>query len=60
MEIMENKLISPKEAANMLNVTTDCLRKWEQAKKITAVKTIGGHRRYLRADVELLLGSTHK
>jgi excisionase family DNA binding protein len=40
------KLITPKKAAELLSVTTDCLRKWERAKKITAVKTIGGHRRY--------------
>jgi excisionase family DNA binding protein len=57
MEIMENKLISPKKAAEMLSVTTDCLRKWEQTKKITAVKTIGGHRRYKLIEVKRLLGN---
>ena len=46
MKIMENKLITPKEASNILGVTIDCLSKWEQAGKITAIKTLGGHRRY--------------
>jgi len=49
------KLISPQEAAKMLHVTTDSLRKWEVAKKITAIKTIGGHRRYKLSEIKKFL-----
>ena len=48
---MENELISPQQAAKILSVSTDTLRKWEQKAKITAIKTIGGHRRYSTKEI---------
>jgi len=50
-----DKLISPKKAAEILGVTPDCLRHWENIKKIECVKTLGGHRRYKLADIEKFL-----
>jgi excisionase family DNA binding protein len=52
---MTKRLINPKEAAGMLSVTTDCLRKWESAGKIKAIRTVGGQRRYELQDIEKLL-----
>ena len=49
---MEEKLITPKEAAKLLCITIDCLRKWERAGKIGCIKTLGGHRRYKLEDIE--------
>ena len=48
------KLITPRKAAELLCVTTDCLRKWEMAQKLQAIKTMGGHRRYRLCDIESL------
>lgn len=42
------------EAADLLGVTAKTLRQWEKEGKITSLRTQGGHRRYLVAD---LLGS---
>lgn len=41
-------LISPRQAARELHVSTDTLRRWAEEGKIAAVRTIGGHRRYRR------------
>ena len=41
------------EAARMLGVSVDTLRRWEAAGKINVERTPGGHRRY---DVDQLLG----
>ncbi|HNL08374.1 MAG TPA: helix-turn-helix domain-containing protein [Chitinophagales bacterium] len=40
-------MISIQEAAKLLGVTPKTLRLWEQAGKINAYKTSGGHRRYI-------------
>lgn len=39
-------MLSIKEASEFLGVSTDTLRRWERAGKITSVRTSGGHRRY--------------
>ena len=48
--------MSIRKAAEYLDVTEDCLRKWEKGGKITPLKTAGGHRRYKREDLERLVG----
>ena len=45
------KLLKMEEAAKYLNVSQDCLRKWDRANKLKPLKTAGGHRRY---DTDLL------
>ncbi len=51
MNTKYKELITPRKAAEILGVTTDCLRKWEMAGKIKAVKTLGRHRRYVMEEV---------
>ena len=48
--------MSIRKAAKYLDVTEDCLRKWEKGGKITPLKTAGGHRRYKREDLDRLVG----
>ena len=48
--------MSIRKAAEYLDVTEDCLRKWEKSGKITPLKTAGGHRRYKREDLDRLVG----
>ena len=54
------KLLTPKKAAEMMGVTTSCLFLWEQAGKISAIKTVGGHRRYKIDELNKLLGNNDK
>ena len=51
---MMEKLINIKTAAEMLGVCQDTLRKWDKDKQLVAVRSFGGHRRYLLSDIEKL------
>ena len=46
-----NKYISIGEAAQMLGVSMQTLRRWDKEGKLRAERTPSGHRRYLAADV---------
>ncbi|HAC65307.1 MAG TPA: IS607 family transposase [Cyanothece sp. UBA12306] len=50
----KDHLISIKEAAELLAVSTKTIRRWEQQGKIKAIRTAGGHRRF---NVSELLGT---
>ena len=47
-----SKLISIQEAATLLSVSTKTLRRWDDEGVLSAIKTAGGHRRYLLDDIE--------
>ncbi|ACK67842.1 DNA binding domain protein, excisionase family [Rippkaea orientalis PCC 8801] len=51
---MKDYLLSIKEAAELLAVSTKTIRRWEQQGKIKAIRTAGGHRRF---NVSELLGT---
>lgn len=46
---MNEKLYTPKEMASLFAVTPKTLQAWEASGKIKAIRTEGGHRRYLYA-----------
>jgi excisionase family DNA binding protein len=45
----ENELLTPAEVAAMFRVNPKTVTRWARAGKISAVRTLGGHRRF-RAD----------
>jgi excisionase family DNA binding protein len=45
-------LVSIGEAARIFGVNPRTLRRWEADGKIRSQRTLGGHRRYDRADIE--------
>ena len=47
-----SNLISIKEAASILSVSTKTLRRWDDEGVLPAIKTVGGHRRYLQDDID--------
>lgn len=49
--------LTPKQAAALLHVTTTTVARWADAGKIGSTTTLGGHRRYRRADIDTLLHS---
>ena len=47
--------LSSSEAAYLLGVSTDTLRRWEKEGKLTSSRTEGGHRRYKKKGLNKLL-----
>lgn len=48
-------LLTPAEVAKLFRVDPKTVTRWAQAGKLEAVRTLGGHRRYRREQVEELL-----
>ena len=51
----QKDLISISEAASILGVSLDTLRRWDKSGKLISVKSEGGHRKYYRSQLELYL-----
>lgn len=51
-----NNLLTIKQASEYLNVSQDCLRKWDRTNKLTPLTTPGGHRRYEKKTLDNFLG----
>lgn len=51
------QFLTPKQAAAALHVDTKTIARWEQARKIGSIKTVGRHRRYPRSEIYALLQS---
>lgn len=50
-----NQLLTVGEAADIVGVSVDTIKRWEKIGHITSGRTPNGHRRFRRADVERLL-----
>lgn len=50
-----DELLTPAEAAHKLGVTPNTVTRWSRAGKISAIQTMGGHRRFRRSDIERVL-----
>ena len=48
-------LLTPAEVAKLFRVDPKTVTRWAKAGKLTAIRTLGGHRRYRRSEVEPLL-----
>jgi excisionase family DNA binding protein len=51
-----DKLLTPAETAAKFRVDPKTVTRWARAGKITAIRTLGGHRRYKASEVEALMG----
>jgi excisionase family DNA binding protein len=52
-------LLTPAEVAAILFVDPKTVTRWARAGKLDAIRTPGGHRRYLRADVLAIMSGAH-
>ena len=53
-------LMTPAEVAALFRVDPKTVTRWADAGKLTAVRTLGGHRRYRQDEVQnLLVASSH-
>lgn len=50
-------LLTPAEVAAMFRVDPKTVTRWAKAGKLSAIRTLGGHRRYREAEVKALLGA---
>lgn len=48
-------LLTPSEVASMFRVDPKTVTRWAQAGKISAIRTLGGHRRYSESEIRGLL-----
>jgi excisionase family DNA binding protein len=53
-------LLTPSEVASLFRVDPKTVTRWARAGKLTAIRTLGGHRRYKRSEVFRLLGDIGK
>lgn len=49
---MDGEMLRIREVADLLGVSTDILRRWDKDGKLVPIKTVGGHRRYRKSDIE--------
>ena len=52
---MSDKIFSISEAAEYLGVFPLTLRNWEKKDKIKSFRTLGGHRRFRKSDLDVIL-----
>lgn len=50
-------LLTPAEVAKIFRVDPKTVTRWAKSGKLTPIRTLGGHRRYRKSEVQLLLGS---
>ena len=54
-----NALLTPAEVAAAFRVDPKTVTRWARDGRLTAVRTLGGHRRYLESEVLALLRAAH-
>jgi excisionase family DNA binding protein len=50
--------LTPAEVAALFRVDTKTVNRWAQAGKISAIKTLGGHRRYRTSEIRSLISAS--
>ena len=51
----ENELLTPAEVAVLFRVNPKTVTRWARAGKISAVRTLGGHRRFRASEIRRFL-----
>ena len=50
----DDTLLTPGEVASIFGVNPKTVTRWERAGKLRAIRTLGGHRRFLASEVRRL------
>jgi excisionase family DNA binding protein len=56
----QETLLTPAEVAALFRVDPKTVTRWAKAGKLTAIRTLGGHRRYRKSEVVTLLKANLK
>ena len=51
----DNELLTPSEVAEMFRVNPKTVTRWARAGKVSAVRTLGGHRRFRAEEIRRFL-----
>lgn len=51
----QDELLTPGQVAELFGVDPKTVTRWATAGKLSALRTLGGHRRYRRSEVERVL-----
>ena len=54
----EHELLTPSEVAVMFRVNPKTVTRWARAGRISAVRTLGGHRRFRASEIRGILEET--
>jgi excisionase family DNA binding protein len=54
----DNELLTPGEVAILFRVNPKTVTRWARAGKISAVRTLGGHRRFRASEIRRILEET--
>jgi excisionase family DNA binding protein len=54
----DNELLTPGEVAILFRVNPKTVTRWARAGKISAVRTLGGHRRFRASEIRRILDET--
>ena len=57
---IQEKLLIPAEVAAMFRVDPKTVTRWAKAGKLTSIRTLGGHRRYRKSEVDDLRANYFK
>lgn len=58
--MVDDEYISIGETAELMDVSIDTLRRWDESGKFKAIRTAGGHRVYRKHDIEIFLSDLFK
>lgn len=53
--ISANPLLTPSEVAAAFRVDPKTVTRWAKAGKLSSIRTLGGHRRYLETEIRAML-----
>jgi excisionase family DNA binding protein len=51
----EEELLTPSEVAAMFRVNPKTVTRWARSGKISAIRTLGGHRRFRKSEITRIL-----
>ena len=54
-EAADDPLLTPSEVAEMFRVNPKTVTRWARAGKLTAIRTLGGHRRFRASEIQRCL-----
>ncbi len=55
---MRDRLLTPGEVARMFRVDPKTVTRWANSGRLSPIRTLGGHRRYRRSEIESYIGTT--